>query len=106
MYSPSILSEHPEEQTRCCMIGFYPTQQKPHNIIRTISLLDLFVASFVMTSATLEIKDFSLLLPRSIMVFSSSLMFGHALYMVMYYKEHISDGRLIEHATYYGCFRW
>jgi len=26
--------------------------------------------------------------------------------MVMYYKEHISEGKLIEHATYYGCFRW
>ena len=91
----SLISSYNSESI-CCPILCWPTAQRPHNILRTLHLFDVFISGLGVVLTLVDLKDeIEFLVPRLIVLVISSSMFVHSMYMMMYYRKMVSEGTLI-----------
>lgn len=88
-----------------CPIFCYPIKEKPHNIIRSINLFDLFVSGLTMIKSIVELKTHKILFYKLLTLAASLVFFTHSLYMVMYYNKQFSNGTLVAKGKLYCLLR-
>lgn len=95
-----------QDKLQCCPIFCLPTYQKPHNIIRTINLFDLFMVILVVVPTLVGLRNHTnFIIPRLIIFFSSGLMFFHSLAMVIWYNKMVSQRKLVKKGKVYAFSR-
>lgn len=94
-----------ENKLHCCMIGCLPTRQKPLNILRTVPMFDLFVASFTAVLILSEIREEYKNIPKLLALITSGVNYIHSLMIVMFYRILYSENKLLQILSNYSIFR-
>jgi len=87
----------------CCFIGPIPTHQKPHNIIRTVNLFDLFVGGLVALSSVVDIRNSGVAWAEAVMLAGATTLAASSAVMVNKYNRMVEKGVLVWWAEIY-CF--